>query len=166
MRDALGEWRQDALLIGVSPLLCWPALIGALITRPAALRVVLLVLLCLPVLVALRELYAVRRVRRVLGEPGLRWTPYDAEVLRGGGLRVVPLGRRVLRQRAWTRTGPPPAERLVWLAGDPGRGAVVWAPGARELVRARGRLPLGRAQARAAASMRSQTGPGRDAREA
>lgn len=86
VRDALGDWRQDAVLIGVLPLLCWPALIGALITDPAPLRVVLLALLSLPVLVALRELYAVRRVRRLLGDPELGWTPYDAEVVRGGGL--------------------------------------------------------------------------------
>ncbi|MGW6688509.1 hypothetical protein [Streptomyces sp. NPDC054961] len=83
MRDALSDWRQDAVLIGVLPVLCWPALIGALVTRPAPLRVVLLGLLCLPVLVAFRELHSVRRVRRVLGAPGARWTPYEAEVLDG-----------------------------------------------------------------------------------
>lgn len=181
IRDALGDWRQDAVLICVLPLLCWPALIGALITDPAPLRVVLLALLNLPVLVALRELYVVRRVRRLLRDPELGpagcppgWTPYDAEVVRGGGLppllalgdrgrgyggRYVltlgPLGRRVLPPRAWPRTDPavpqsalppspvesdapdPPLERLVWLFGDPGPGAVVWAPRAREIGRAR-----------------------------
>lgn len=175
--DALGDWRQDAVLICVLPLLCWPALIGALITDPAPLRVVLLALLNLPVLVALRELYLVRRVRRLLRdpEPGPSgWTPYDAEVVRGSGLAPLlvlgershgyggpyvltlgPLGRRVLPPRAWPRTDPAlpqsalppspgesdapdrPLERLVWLFGDPGPGAVVWAPRARELGRAR-----------------------------
>lgn len=181
MRDALSDWRQDAVLIGVLPVLCWPALIGALVTGPAPLQVVLLGLLCLPVLVALRELHVARRVRRVLRDPGVRWTPYGAEVLRGRGLppllvlggggdgggegdgRFVLtlglLGRRVLPPRAWSRTAPaspqwalprapaepdapdPPAEGLVWLVGDPGRGAVVWAPPARALGRARRRWP-------------------------
>ncbi|WP_371617095.1 hypothetical protein [Streptomyces sp. NBC_00454] len=221
LRDALSDWRQDAVLIGVLPLLCWPALIGALITDPAPLRVALLALLNLPVPVALRELYVVRRVRRLLKdpEPGpAGWTPYDAEAVRGGGLPPLlvlgdrsggfggpyvltlgPLGRRVLPPRAWPRTDPalpqsalppspgesdapdPPRERLVWLFGDPGPGAVVWAPRARELGRARrlwrrgagrrrgpqaGAGSGGAAQPRAAASMRSQTGPGSDAREA
>lgn len=146
VRDALGDWRQDAVLICLLPVLCWPALIGALVTRPAPLRAVLLGVLCLPVLVALRELYAAQRVRSLLRDPELRWTPYEAEVVRGrglppllvlgggsgGGIRVLslgPLGRRVLP--------PAPAERFVWLAGDPVPGAVVWAPHARELGRAR-----------------------------
>ncbi|MET9464860.1 hypothetical protein ABZY44_08535 [Streptomyces sp. NPDC006544] len=85
MRDALSDWRQDAVLIGVLPVLCWPAFIGALVTRPAPLKVVLFGLLALPVLVALRELHAVRCVRRVLGAPGARWTRYEAEVLAGRG---------------------------------------------------------------------------------
>lgn len=180
VRDALGDWRQDALLIGLLPVLCWPALIGALVTRPAPLQAVLLGMLCLPVLVALRELYVARCVRRALREPELRWTAYDVRVLRGHGLPPLvvlsggsggrgrrgpwvltlgPLGRRVLPPRAWPGTDPalppaesasaaaaassaseagdPPPERFVWLAGDPGPGAVVWAPRARELGRAR-----------------------------
>ncbi|MGW1775618.1 hypothetical protein [Streptomyces sp. NPDC002104] len=165
MRDALGDWRQDALLILLLPVLCWPALIGALVTHPAPLRAVLLGVLCLPVFVALRELHVARRVRRVLRDPELRWTPYDVRVLRGYGLPPLlvlsggsggrgrggpwvlslgPLGRRVMPARAWPRTDPaqspapdPPPERFVWLAGDPGPGAVVWAPRARELGRAR-----------------------------
>ncbi|MFF3216321.1 hypothetical protein ACFYYB_37610 [Streptomyces sp. NPDC002886] len=147
VRDALADWRQDAALIGLLPVLCWPALIGALVTRPAPLKVVLLVVLCLPVLVALRELYVAQRVRGRLRDPELRWVPYEVEVVRGRGLppllvlgggsggsggsgqgeRVLapgPLGWRVL-------------ERLVWLAGEPGPGAVVWAPRARALGRAR-----------------------------
>lgn len=163
VRDALGDWRQDAVLICLLPVLCWPALIGALVTRPAPLRVVLLGLLSLPLLVGLRELYELRRVRGLLRAPGLRWTPYDVRVLRGRGLppllalggdgagRVLtlgPLGRRVLAppgSRDQPRSDPgaepdasgPPTERRVWLAGDPGPGAVVWAPRARELGRAR-----------------------------
>lgn len=159
VRDALGDWRQDATLICVLPALCWPALIGALVTRPAPLQAVLLGLLCIPVLFALRELYAARRVSRILRTPGLRWTPYEARVLRGSGpapllvldggrhvLTLGPLGRRVLSPRARPRTdpalapsalAPPPAECWVWLAGDPGPGAVVWAPLARELGLAR-----------------------------
>ncbi|WP_405491339.1 hypothetical protein [Streptomyces sp. NBC_00096] len=182
VRDALSDWRQDALLICLLPVLCWPALIGALVTRPAPLQIVLMGLLCLPVLVALRELYVAQRVRGLLRDPGLRWTAYDVEVVRGRGLppllvlggggsagsggsigdagppRVLtlgPLGRRVVPPRAWPRSDPalpqsalppspaesdapdPPAERIVWLAGDPGPGAVVWAPRARELGRAR-----------------------------
>ncbi|WP_327254124.1 hypothetical protein [Streptomyces sp. NBC_01244] len=169
VRDALGDWRQDALLICLLPVLCWPALVGALVTRPAPLRVVLLGLLGLPLLVGLRELYVVRRVRGLLRAPGLRWAPYEVRVLRGRGLppllalggdgagRVLtlgPLGRRVLAPQgpqAWRRSDPdavpppgaepdtsgPPAERFVWLAGDPGPGAVVWAPCARGLGRAR-----------------------------
>ncbi|MET9854799.1 hypothetical protein ABZY57_17855 [Streptomyces sp. NPDC006450] len=169
VRDALGDWRQDAVLICLLPVLCWPAVIGAVVTRPTPLRVVLLGLLCLPVLVALRELYVARRVRALLGAPGLRWTAYEAEVVRGrglppllvlgGGLHVLtlgPLGGRVLAPRAGPRSDPalaqsalppspaesdapdPSAERFVWLAGEPGPGAVVWAPRARELGRARG----------------------------
>ncbi|MFD9307361.1 hypothetical protein ACFWCB_32610 [Streptomyces sp. NPDC060048] len=161
VRDALRDWRQDATLVCVLPLLCWPALIGALVTRPAPLRAVLLGLLCLPVIFGLRELYAARRARRILREPGSRWTPYVARSLRRSGLPPLlvldggrhvltlgPLGRRVLPPRAWPRGGPalppppapadapdPPVERLVWLAGDPGPGAVVWdpAPMARQL---------------------------------
>nr|WSX50682.1 hypothetical protein OG409_18080 [Streptomyces sp. NBC_00974] len=197
-RDALSDWRQDAVLIGLLPVLCWPALIGALITRPAPLKVVLLGLLCLPVLVALRELYVAGHVRRILRDPGARWTPYEAEVLCGRGpapllvvgggggggadrdgngyhggqgpaegrgesgrdgrfvLTLGPLGRRVLPLRAWSRTAPalpesalppspaepdtardPAVERVVWLVGPPGRGAVVWEPQARQLGRAR-----------------------------
>ncbi|MCJ0868521.1 hypothetical protein [Streptomyces sp. AP-93] len=149
VRDALRDWRQDAVLVCLLPVLCWPALIGALVTRPAPLRAVLLGLLSLALLVGLRELYVIQRVRGLLRAPGLRWTAYDAEVLRGRGLppllalggdgagRVLtlgPLGRRVLA---------PGAERTVWLAGDPGPGAVVWAPHARELGRARGRWRRG-----------------------
>ncbi|MCP3755352.1 hypothetical protein [Streptomyces sp. TBY4] len=150
VRGALSDWRQDALLILLLPVLCWPALIGALVTRPAPLRGVLLAALCLPVLVALRELYVVQRVRGLLRDPGLRWTPYEVEVVRGPGLPPLvalggdgggrlltlgPLGRRVLV--------PGPPERVVWLAGDPGPGAVVWAPGARELGRVRRPWPRG-----------------------
>lgn len=173
VRDALADWRQDALLVCLLPVLCWPAAIGALVTRPAPLRAVLLGLLCVPVLVALRELYVVQCVRALLAAPGLRWTAYEAEVLRGrglppllvlgGGLHVLtlgPLGRRVLPPRTWRRSDPaplgaalppapaepdpepdalgPPPEHFVWLAGEPGPGAVVWAPRARELGRARG----------------------------
>lgn len=153
VRDALSDWRQDAVLICLLPLLCWPAVIGALVTRPAPLRVVLLGLLSLPLLVGLRELYVVRRVRALLRAPGLRWAPYDARVLRARGLPPLLLlgagepwvltlgllGRRVLPTRTWARTdpGPPPAEPCVWLVGEPGPGAVVWAPRARELGRAR-----------------------------
>ncbi|MFJ7268858.1 hypothetical protein ACIQV3_19825 [Streptomyces sp. NPDC099050] len=241
VRDALGDWRQDAALIGLLPVLCWPALIGALVTRPAPLKAVLLVVLCLPVLVALRELYVARRVRGLLRAPELRWVPYEAEVVRGRGLppllvlgrggsaeRVLtlgPLGRRVLPPRAWPPPAPalpppapsgapgpsaplasalppsgpsgplasalpppgasgapgslapvlppsgapgapgpsaptlppsgpsgppvesdapgPPPERFVWLAGDPGPGAVVWVPRARELGLARRPWPRG-----------------------
>ncbi|WP_328299968.1 hypothetical protein OG389_20790 [Streptomyces sp. NBC_00435] len=178
MRDALRDWRQDAVLICLLPVMCWPAVIGALVTRPAPLQFVLMGLLCLPVLVALRELYVAQRVRGLLRDPGLRWTAYDVEVVRGRGLppllvlggssgggsgsgaasRVLtlgPLGRRVLPPHAWPRSDPalpqsalppspaesdapePPDERIVWLAGEPGPGAVVWAPRARELGRAR-----------------------------
>ncbi|MFD6885024.1 hypothetical protein [Streptomyces sp. NPDC059957] len=150
VRDALGDWRRDAVLLCLLPALCWPAVIGALVTRPVPLRVVLLGLLCLPVLVGLRELYVVRRVRGLLRAPGLLWTPYDVEVVRGRGLPLLlalggdgagcvlalgPLGRRVTAPEA-DACGPPP-ERFVWLAGDPGPGAVVWAPGTRQLGRAR-----------------------------
>ncbi|MGW6706888.1 hypothetical protein ACWGDE_18620 [Streptomyces sp. NPDC054956] len=189
MRDALSDWRQDATLICVLPVLCWPALIGALITRPAPLQAVLMGLLCLPVLFALRELYAAQRVSRILRDPGLRWTPYEAEVLRGSGLPPLlvldggrhvltlgPLGRRVLPPRAWPRTDPalpqsalppspaesdapdPPVESSVWLAGEPGLGAVVWAPLARELGLAR-RLWRRGAAGRGAAG-RGVDGPG------
>ncbi|MCX5405709.1 hypothetical protein OG276_16910 [Streptomyces sp. NBC_00086] len=127
VRGALSDWRQDALLILLLPVLCWPALIGALITRPTSLQAVLLGLLCLPVLVALRELYVAQRVHRALRDPELRWTPYDLRVLRGYGLPPLlvlsggsggpgrrgpwvltlgPLGRRVLPPRAWPRTDP------------------------------------------------------------
>lgn len=165
VRDALSDWRQDAALVCLLPVLCWPALIGALVTRPTALKAVLLGLLCLPVLIGLRELYAAQRVRGLLQDPGLRWTPYAAQVRRGGGmppllvlrgvggedggsgdggatwtLTLGPLGRRVLSPRAWPPAEPAlpqsalpespgepeasdaPAERFVWLAGDPGPG--------------------------------------------
>ncbi|WP_407838007.1 hypothetical protein ACE1OC_19060 [Streptomyces sp. DSM 116496] len=127
VRDALSDWRQDALLILLLPLLCWPALIGALVTRPAPLQAVLLGLLCVPVFVAVRELCVARRVRLALRDPELRWTPYDVRVLPGRGLPPLlvlsggsggrgrrgpwvltlgPLGRRVLPPRAWPRTDP------------------------------------------------------------
>ncbi|MFI5763737.1 hypothetical protein ACIA8F_22710 [Streptomyces sp. NPDC051563] len=156
VRDALGDWRQDAALIGLLPVLCWPALIGALVTRPAPLQAVLLGVLCLPVLVALRELYVARRVRRALRDPELRWTPYDLGVLRGHGLPPLlvlsggsggpgrrgpwvltlgPLGRRVLPPRAWPRTDPAlpqsalPPSPAESQAADPPPERFVWLAG-------------------------------------
>ncbi|MCX4692426.1 hypothetical protein [Streptomyces sp. NBC_01408] len=144
MRGAVGDWRRDALLLCLLPVFCWPAVVAAVLTRP-----VLMLVLLSPVVLGVRELYVVRRVGRALRDPGVRWTAYEAEVVRRGWLPPVlvldgryaltlgPLGRRVLPPRPWPRREPLPDTVEVLLAGDPARGAVVWAPAAGRLGRAR-----------------------------
>lgn len=75
--QALGDWRRDALLLCLLPVFCWPAAVAAVLTRPE-----MLVVLLSPVVLGARELRAVRRVRRVLRDPAVRWAPYEAEVVR------------------------------------------------------------------------------------
>ncbi|WP_405710854.1 hypothetical protein OG264_18770 [Streptomyces xanthophaeus] len=147
LSGALGDWRRDGLLLCLLPVLCWPAVVAAVLTRP-----VLLVVLLSPVVLGVRELYAVRRVRRALRDPAVHWTAYEAEVVRRGALAPVlvldggpeltlgPLGRRALPRRPWP-PGAPAELRAgvveIALAGDPATGAALWAPAA-------GRLGLAR----------------------
>ncbi|MFG2338881.1 hypothetical protein [Streptomyces yangpuensis] len=157
VREALGDWRRDALLLCLLPVFCWPAVVAAVLTRP-----VMLVVLLGPVLLGARELRAVRRVRRVLRDPAVRWVPYEAEVVRarwrppvvvlGEGrhaLTLGVLGRRALPPRPWPRREPAPAVRVVRLAGDPARGGVLWIPDARRLGLARPARLASRASAAA-----------------
>ncbi|MFE7184328.1 hypothetical protein [Streptomyces erythrochromogenes] len=145
--QALGDWRRDALLLCLLPVFCWPAAVAAVLTSPE-----MLVVLLGPVVLGARELLAVRRVRRVLRDPAVRWAPYEAEVVRAcrrppavvlvlgeerHALTLGVLGRRVLPPRPWPRREPAPAVRVVLLAGDPARGGVLWVPDARRLGRAR-----------------------------
>ncbi|MEW2587428.1 hypothetical protein [Streptomyces virginiae] len=154
MREALGDWRRDALLLCLLPVFCWPAVVAAVLTRP-----VMLVVLLGPVVLGVGELCAVRRVRRVLREPAVRWVPYQAEVVRvrwrppvlvlGEGRHVLTLrvlGRRVLPPRPWPRREPAPSVRAVLLAGDPARGGVLWVPDAGRLGLARPARPTRSAQ--------------------
>ncbi|MFI8451135.1 hypothetical protein [Streptomyces erythrochromogenes] len=147
--QALGDWRRDALLLCLLPVFCWPAAVAAVLTRPE-----MLVVLLGPVVLGARELRAVRRVRRVLRDPAVRWAPYEAEVVRAyrrppavalvlalgeerHALTLGVLGRRVLPPRPWPRREPAPSLRVVLLAGDPARGGVLWVPDARRLGLAR-----------------------------
>ncbi|WP_405423959.1 hypothetical protein [Streptomyces erythrochromogenes] len=145
--QALGDWRRDALLLCLLPVFCWPAAVAAVLTRPE-----MLVVLLSPVVLGARELRAVRRVRRVLRDPAVRWAPYEAEVVRARrrppavvlvlgeerhALTLGVLGRRVLPPRPWPRREPAPSVRVVLLAGDPVRGGVLWVPDARRLGLAR-----------------------------
>ncbi|MFG2234430.1 hypothetical protein ACGFNX_31325 [Streptomyces sp. NPDC048723] len=140
VRDALDDWRRDALLLCLLPVFCWPVVVAALLGRPPAPVAALGVVLS-PVLLGARELLAVRRVRRLLRDPAVRWTPYEAVVVRAGwrppvlalagGRHVLTLGllgRRVLPQRPWPRTATAPATVVVRLAGDPAAGGALWAP--------------------------------------
>ncbi|MFJ1564575.1 hypothetical protein ACIOG8_10210 [Streptomyces erythrochromogenes] len=144
---ALGDWRRDALLLCLLPVFCWPAVVAAVLARPE-----MLVVLLGPVVLGARELRAVRRARRVLREPAVRWIPYEAEVVPARrwpptvvlvlgeerhALALGVLGRRVLPPRPWPRREPAPSVRVVLLAGDPARGGVVWVPDARRLGLAR-----------------------------
>ncbi|WP_405439356.1 hypothetical protein OG373_19070 [Streptomyces avidinii] len=163
MCAALGDWRRDALLLCLLPVFCWPALVAAALGRPPVPAVALCAALG-PVLLGARELYAARRVRRVLRDPAVRWTPYEAVVVRArwrppvlvlaDGEHVLTLGmlgRRVLPPRPWPRTAAAPATVVVRCAGDPAAGGALWAPHSGGLGRAR---PARRARALA-------RGPGR-----
>ncbi|WP_405448436.1 hypothetical protein [Streptomyces erythrochromogenes] len=143
--QALGDWRRDALLLCLLPVFCWPAAVAAVLTRPETL-----VVLLGPVVLGVRELRDVRRVRRVLRDPAVRWVPYEAEVVRARrrppavvlgeerhALTLGVLGRRVLPPRPWPRREPAPSLRWVLLAGDPARGGVLWVPDACRLGLAR-----------------------------
>ncbi|MDX3540029.1 hypothetical protein PV721_38145 [Streptomyces sp. MB09-01] len=164
--DALGDWRRDGLLLCLLPVFWWPAVVAAVLTRPSVL-----VVLLSPVLLGVRELHAVRRARRALRDPGVRWTPYEAMVVRARwrppvlvladgryALTLGVLGRRVLPPRPWPRTAagaqaspasavsavPGQVVRVVQLAGDPAVGGVLWAPysgGVGRARPARGALP-------------------------
>ncbi|MFI8391296.1 hypothetical protein [Streptomyces sp. NPDC085540] len=140
LRDALDDWRRDALLLCLLPVFCWPVVVAAVIGRPPAPAAALGVVLS-PVLLGARELLAVRRVRRLLRDPAVRWTPYEAVVVRAGWrppvlaladgrhlLALGLLGRRVLPPRPWPRTATAPATVVVQLAGDPAAGGALWAP--------------------------------------
>lgn len=172
LRDALDDWRRDALLLCLLPVFCWPVVVAAVIARPPA-RVAGLGVVLSAVLLGARELLAVRRVRRLLRDPAVRWIPYEAVVVRAGWrppvlaladgrhlLTLGLLGRRVLPPRPWPRTATAPATVVVRLAGDPAAGGVLWAPHSGALGYARpvrrGRvLPVrARTGASAASSMR------------
>lgn len=167
VRCALEDWRRDGLLLCLLPVLCWPALVAAVLTRPVMLAVLLG-----PVVLGVRELRAVRRVRCVLRDPALRWVPYEAEVVRPRlrppvvlagrpprPLTLGVLGRRALPPGPWPRTGPGPSPevRTLLLAGDPAAGGVLvlWVPDA-------GRLGLARPGRRRGTGRRP--GPGAPAR--
>ncbi|MFF3084657.1 hypothetical protein ACFVRB_06315 [Streptomyces nojiriensis] len=139
-RDALDDWRRDALLLCLLPVFCWPVVVAAVLGRPPA-QVAALGVVLSPVLLGARELLAVRRVRRLLRDPAARWTPYEAVVVRAGWrppvlaladgrhlLTLGLLGRRVLPARPWPRTAAAPAAVVVRLAGDPAAGGALWAP--------------------------------------
>ncbi|MFB6577194.1 hypothetical protein ACFCYC_07060 [Streptomyces sp. NPDC056402] len=140
LRDALDDWRRDALLLCLLPVFCWPVAVAAVIGRPPAPVAALGVVLS-PVLLGARELLAVRRVRRLLRDPAVRWTPYEAVVVRAGWrppvlvladgrhlLTLGLLGRRVLPPRPWPRTATAPATVVVRLVGGPAAGGALWAP--------------------------------------
>ncbi|MEU9301281.1 hypothetical protein [Streptomyces sp. NPDC048269] len=144
MGDALADWGRDGLLLCLLPVFCWPAVVAAVLTRPAAL-----VVLLSPVVLGVRELLAVRRAGRVLRDPASRWTSYRAVVVRarwrppvvlpdtGPALSPGLLGRRVLPPRPWPRTAPAPDTVEVWLGGGADSRGVLWAPAARRLGRVR-----------------------------
>ncbi|WP_327736577.1 hypothetical protein OG749_25175 [Streptomyces nojiriensis] len=163
--DALDDWRRDALLLCLLPVFCWPVVVAAALGRPPAPVAALGVVLS-PVLLGARELLAVRRVRRLLRDPAVRWTPYEAVVVRAGWrppvlaladgrhlLTLGLLGRRVLPARPWPRTAAAPAAVVVRLAGDPAAGGALWAPHSGALGYAR---PARRAPA---LPVRERTGP-------
>ncbi|MEU9158958.1 hypothetical protein AB0D29_01530 [Streptomyces sp. NPDC048424] len=117
LADALGDWRRDGLLLCLLPVFWWPAVVAAVLTRP-----LVLVVLLSPVLLGVRELHAARRARRALRDPAVRWTPYEAVVVRARwrppvlvlaegryALTLGVLGRRVLPPRPWPRTAAPGA---------------------------------------------------------
>ncbi|WP_030957895.1 hypothetical protein [Streptomyces sp. NRRL S-378] len=150
VREALGDWRRDALLLCLLPVFCWPAVVAVVLTRPVASAVLPAPVLLGPVVLGARELHTVRRVRRVLRDPAVCWVPYEAAVVRarwrppvvvlGEGrhaLTLGVLGRRALPPRPWPRREPAPTVRAVRLAGDPARGGVLWIPDARRLGLAR-----------------------------
>ncbi|MFI7353063.1 hypothetical protein ACIBTP_03860 [Streptomyces avidinii] len=173
MCAALGDWRRDALLLCLLPLFCWPALLAAVLGRPPVLVGALCAALS-PVLLGARELYAARRVRRVLRDPAVRWTPYEAVVVRArwrppvlvlagaGGRHVLTLGllgRRLLPPRPWPRTAAAPATVVVRCAGDPAAGGALWAPHSGGLGHARPARRT-RALARATVPVTARRAPG------
>lgn len=141
MRDALGDWRRDGLLLCLLPVFCWPAVVAAGLAA-AAVRPVMLLVVLSPVVLGVREFYGVRRVRRALRDPAVRWTPYEAVVVRARwrppvllladgryALTLGVLGRRVLPQRPWpARTASASGAVDVWLAVAPSAGGALWAP--------------------------------------
>ncbi|MEU2451631.1 hypothetical protein ABZ605_16360 [Streptomyces sp. NPDC012765] len=177
--EALGDWRRDALLLCLLPVFCWPVLVAAVLGRPPVLVAALCAALA-PVLLGARELHAARRVRRALRDPAVRWTPYEAVVVRArwrppvlvlaGGRHVLTLGvlgRRVLPPRPWPRTAAAPAVVVVRCAGDPAVGGALWAPHSGALGYARPARPVrarvlsrGRGRGPGAAAVTARTGPG------
>ncbi len=120
MRGALADWRRDGLLLCLLPVFCWPAVVAAVLTRPAAL-----VVLLSPVVLGVRELLAARWAGRALRDPAVRWTPYEAVVVRRGWLPPVLvleghgdrlslglLGRRVLPPGPPSPADPSPADPI------------------------------------------------------
>ncbi|MGZ9932352.1 hypothetical protein ACXNSR_21055 [Streptomyces sp. NC-S4] len=172
--DALDDWRRDALLLCLLPVFCWPVVVGAVIGRsPASASAAALGLVLGPVLLGSRELRSVRRVRRLVRDPAVRWTAYEAVVVRArwrppllalaGGRQLLTLGllgRRVLPPRPWPRTAAAPATVVVRLAGDPAAGgAALWAPysGALGHARPARRGRTGRALAGRVVAVRART---------
>ncbi|WP_330331269.1 hypothetical protein OHS33_17070 [Streptomyces sp. NBC_00536] len=149
LREAVGGWRRDGVLLCLLPVFWWPAVAGCALVRPRAAGALLLVVLLSPVVLGVRELYAARRAGSALLTP-VPWRPCHVTVRRsplrplvlllGEGQGVVtlgPLGRRVVPGRPWPPGSAPDA--VLWLAGEPGAGerCFVWAPGARRLGRGR-----------------------------
>ncbi|MFG2990978.1 hypothetical protein ACGFZK_17110 [Streptomyces sp. NPDC048257] len=166
LRDALGDWRRDALLLCLLPVFCWPVVVAAVLgpgRPPVPVPVATLGAVLGPALLGARELLAARRVRRVLRDPAVRWTPYEAVVVRAGWrppvlvlaggrhvLTLGPLGRRALPPRPWPRTATAPDAQVVRLAGDPAAGGALWVPYS-------GRLGYARPARRATAVRRRRT---------
>ncbi|MFJ7205185.1 hypothetical protein ACIQWR_16785 [Streptomyces sp. NPDC098789] len=176
LREAVDEWRRDALLLCLLPVFWWPAVAGCALVRPRAAGALLLAVLLSPVVLGVRELYVARGAGSALPAPA-HWRPYRITVRRrrlrppvlllGEGRVVValgPLGHRVVPARPWPPGSAVAADGVLWCAGDPGPGArcLVWAPGARRLGRGRLRpaTPPGGSAARRRRSGRSPSRSG------
>ncbi|MFD7030940.1 hypothetical protein ACFWAR_23165 [Streptomyces sp. NPDC059917] len=180
LREAVAEWRRDALLLCLLPVFWWPAVVGCALVRPRPVAALLLAVLLSPVVLGVRELYVARAAGSALATPA-HWRPYRITVRRRGlrppvlllgeGRMVVALGalgRRVVPARSWPPGSAGEAGAgagVLWCAGDPEPGArcLVWTPGARRLGRGRVRpaTPPGGSAARRRRSGRSPSRSGR-----
>ncbi|MGW0752069.1 hypothetical protein [Streptomyces sp. NPDC002587] len=77
MRGVLADRRRDGILLCLLPVFRRPAVVAAVLTRPAAL-----VGLLSPVVLGVRELLAARCAGRDLRDPATRCASYGAVVIR------------------------------------------------------------------------------------